>query len=88
MLSSTELGLDTSSISISRDGAHIRVIGIGVSMVPGYVCTWDTPFYGDRSNLSLGHQKWRLRVMMPGYRSYMAYIHLHYYTCTSNNSQY
>ena len=36
MLSSTELGLDTSSISISRDGAHMRVIGIGVSMVPGY----------------------------------------------------
>jgi hypothetical protein len=33
-LSSTELGLNTSSISISRNGAHMIVIGMGVLIVP------------------------------------------------------
>jgi hypothetical protein len=32
-LSSTELGLDTSSISTSRNGAHMMVIGMGVLII-------------------------------------------------------
>jgi hypothetical protein len=65
MLSSTELGLDTSSISTSRKGEHMIVIGIGVLIVPSsYKCQVmhsRHTFYGDtnRSNLSFGHQKWR-----------------------------